>query len=108
MEEEAQARAQRAAAAASARIESQLKRADAATRLAWTIEGKLMGWTDPSVILVETLGGLSVEDVNAVMAVHLNPEALRMVLVSAVADPGVVTDLAIAAPRSVDARDLFR
>jgi hypothetical protein len=93
---------------ASARIEAQLKRADAATRLAWTIEGKLMGWADPSATLTEALGGLSVAEVNAAMAVHLNPDALRMVLVSREAGPGVVADLAIAAPRSVDARGLFR
>jgi hypothetical protein len=95
-------------AAAGEHIAAQLKRADAATRLAWTIEGKLMGWADPSATLAEMLGGLSAAEVNAVMAAHLNPDALRMVLVSRVADPGAVADLAIAAPRSVDARGLFR
>jgi hypothetical protein len=67
-----------------------------------------MGWADPSATLTEALGGLSVAEVNAAMAVHLNPDALRMVLVSREAGPGVVADLAIAAPRSVDARGLFR
>lgn len=51
-------------------------------RLGWAVEAAAMGWPDPIETLPSALAALDRETVNAAIARHLDPDNLRMVLVS--------------------------
>jgi zinc protease len=55
---------------------------DAARRLSWATEARLMGWSEPLSSLPAQVAALRREDVNAAIARHLRPADLRIVVVT--------------------------
>jgi zinc protease len=55
---------------------------DGGKQLGWEVESTLMGWENPLETLPERLNDVSVEQVNEAIAKHLNPNQLKIVVVT--------------------------
>ena len=55
---------------------------DGGKQLGWEVEATLMGWNNPVDSLSERLANVTVEDVNDAISKHLNPECLKIVVVT--------------------------
>jgi predicted Zn-dependent peptidase len=60
--------------------------ADPGRRLAWALEARVMGWPNPIDTLPSEIGALTIGSVNAAIQAHIDPQRLRIVVVTEDAD----------------------
>lgn len=60
--------------------------ADPGRRLAWALEARVMGWPNPIETLPVEIGALTIGSVNAAIQAHIDPQRLRIVVVTEDAD----------------------
>jgi zinc protease len=56
--------------------------ADPGRRLGWAVEARAMGWPDPIATLPVAIEALSLEKVNEAIATHMQPENLKIVVIT--------------------------